>query len=112
MKNEYSIRPLANASGPIGTSIVPALLTALMPSCPICCMSLVSALGAGTTISAGWLRPITFGLLLLPVITMLISARQSGRYLPLLLAVVAASAMYFCKFQKYIADAATTAKSK
>src|SRR4030095_3721284 len=101
MKNELSIRSLANASRPIGTSAVPALLTALMPKCPICWMALMSALGVGTTVSAGWLRPITLGLLLLPIIPLVISARRSGRYRALLLAVVAASAMYFCKFQLF-----------
>src|SRR5690242_13539391 len=98
MKNELSIRSLAKPSGPLGTSVVPALLTALIPKCPICWLALLSALGVSTTIGIGWLRPITLGLLLLPVIAVLISARQSGRYLPLLLAVVAAAAMYFCKF--------------
>lgn len=101
MKNELSIRSLANASRPIGTSAVPALLTALMPKCPICWMALMSALGVGTTVSAGWLRPITLGLLLLPIIPLVISARRSGRYGALLLAVVAASSMYFCKFQLF-----------
>ena len=101
MKNELSIRSLANASRPIGTSAVPALLTALMPKCPICWMALMSALGVGTTVSAGWLRPITLGLLLLPIIPLVISARRSGRYRALLLAVVAASSMYFCKFQLF-----------
>lgn len=101
MKNELSIRSLANASRPIGTSAVPALLTALMPKCPICWMALMSAFGVGTTVSAGWLRPITLGLLLLPIIPLVISARRSGRYRALLLAVVAASSMYFCKFQLF-----------
>ena len=101
MKNELSIRSLANASRPIGTSAVPALLTALMPKCPICWMALMSAFGVGTTVSAGWLRPITLGLLLLPIIPLVISARRSGRYRALLLAVVAASSMYVCKFQLF-----------
>jgi hypothetical protein len=101
LKRELSIRSLGGRSGSIGTSAVPALLTVLMPKCPICWMALMSSLGVGSTIGADWLRPIAFGLLLLPVIALFIRARRCGRYGAFLLGIVAASAMYFCKFELF-----------
>jgi hypothetical protein len=92
-------RSLVSPSGAIGVSAIPAILTALMPKCPICWMSLMSVLGLSSTIKADWLRPLAIVFLLFPVVALFIRARRFGGYGPFLLGSVAATAMYFCKFQ-------------
>jgi hypothetical protein len=62
-------------------------------------MGLMSALGVSSTINADWLRPLAIIFLLLPLAALFIRARRFGGYGPLLLGIVAASAMYICKFE-------------
>ena len=94
-------RSLAGPSSAIGLSAIPAMLTACLPKCPICWMALMGALGVSSTLTAGWLRPLAIVFLLIPVSALFIRARRRGGYAPFTLGVIAASAMYFCKFELF-----------
>jgi hypothetical protein len=85
-------------SGGIGLSAIPAVLTAVMPKCPICWMALMGALGMGSTIGSDWLRPLAITFLLLPVSALFIRSFRHGGYGPFFLGLTAAVAMYLCKF--------------
>jgi len=88
-------------SGSIGFSAVTTVLTAAMPKCPICWMALMSALGVGSAITADWLRPLAITFLLLPLGALFIRARRRRAYGPFFLGLLAAAAMYLCKFNFY-----------
>jgi hypothetical protein len=90
--------PFVGPSGAIGASAISAMLTAIMPKCPICWMALMGALGVSSTINALWMRPLAVGFLLLPVGALLIRVRRRGGYGPFLLGLAGAVAMYLCKF--------------
>jgi len=85
-------------SGMIGFSAIPTVLAAAMPKCPICWMALMGALGVGSTINSDWLWPLAVAFLVLPVGALFVRARRLGRYGPFFLGLIAATAMYFCKF--------------
>jgi hypothetical protein len=59
----------------------------------------MSALGVGSVINSQWLRPLALALLLLSVGALLIRGRRRGGYGPLFLGLIAATAMYWCKFR-------------
>ena len=101
MSKELPSRSLAGPSGAIGLSAIPAMLTAVLPKCPICWMALMGALGVSTTLTAGWLRPLAIFFLLIPVLFLFIRARRRRGYAPFILGVIAASAMYFFKFELF-----------
>ena len=88
-------------SGRIGFSAIPTVLTVAMPKCPICWMALMGALGVSSTINADWLRPLAITLLMLSVGALFVRARRRGGYGPFFLGLLAAAAMYFCKFRVY-----------
>jgi hypothetical protein len=85
-------------SGSIGFSAVPTVLAAVMPKCPICWMALMSVLGVGSTINSDWLRPLAVIFLMLAVGALFIRARRRSGYGPFFLGLLAAIAMYLCKF--------------
>jgi len=85
-------------SGMIGFSAIPTVLAAAMPKCPICWMAFMGALGVGSTINSDWLWPLAVTVLGLPVGALFVRARRLGRYGPFFLGLIAATAMYFCKF--------------
>jgi hypothetical protein len=88
-----------NQSRNIGFSALIAILVAAIPKCPICWIALMSALGVGSAINSNWLQPLVVALLFLPVSVLLIGARRRDRYGPFFLGLVAAIAMYLCKFR-------------
>jgi hypothetical protein len=90
--------PFAGPSGAIGASAISAMLTAIMPKCPICWMALMGALGVSSTINAMWMRPLAVGFLLLPVGALLLRIRCRGGYGRFFLGLACAAAMYACKF--------------
>jgi hypothetical protein len=90
--------PFFGPSGAIGASAISAMLTAIMPKCPICWMALMGALGVSSTINALWMRPLAVGFLLLPVGALFIRVRRRGGYGPFFLGLAGAVAMYSCKF--------------
>ena len=90
--------PFVGPSGVIGASAISAVLTAIMPKCPICWMALMGALGVSSMINAVWIRPLAVGFLLLPVGALFIRVRLRGGYGPFFLALAGAMAMYLCKF--------------
>ena len=90
--------PFVGLSGVIGASAISAVLTAIMPKCPICWMALMGALGVSSMINAVWMRPLAVGFLLLPIGALFIRIRLRGGYGPFFLALAGAMAMYLCKF--------------
>lgn len=82
----------------IGLSAVTTLLIAAMPKCPICWMALMSAIGAGSTISSSWLQPAALAMLLISVSALLLRARSRRGYGPFILGFVAAVSLYLFKF--------------
>jgi hypothetical protein len=88
-------------SGSIGFSAVTTVLTAAMPKCPICWMALMTALGVGSAINSDWMRPLAILFLLLPVGALFVRARRRGAYGPFCLGLLAATALYLCKFNFY-----------
>src|SRR5215813_4673648 len=83
----------------IGFSAASTLLLAIMPKCPFCWMALVSTIGVTWPISSEWLRSFVLALLLIQLGLLLFGAHRSHDYLPFLLGVGAAIAMYVCKFR-------------
>lgn len=83
----------------IGFSAMPAILLAAIPKCPLCWMALMSAVGAGSSISSSWLQPLTVALLLFSVSALFVRARRLRRYVPFSLGLLAAVAIYLCKFR-------------
>jgi phosphate/sulfate permease len=59
----------------------------------------MGALGVGSTISASWLQPVAMGLLLLSLSALLVRARRRHSYAPFVLGLLAAVALYWCKFR-------------
>jgi hypothetical protein len=88
-----------NQSRNIGFSALSAILVAAIPKCPICWLALMSALGVGSVINSNWLQPLVVALLFLPVSVLLAGARYRRGYGPFFLGLVAAIAMYLCKFR-------------
>jgi hypothetical protein len=86
-------------SGNLGFSAIPAVLLVAMPKCPLCWITLMGTLGVGSTISASWLQPLAMGLLLLSVSALLVRARRRHSYAPFVLGLLAAVALYWCKFR-------------
>jgi hypothetical protein len=85
-------------SGNFGLSTIPVVLLAIMPKCPLCWIALMGTLGVGSIISTNWLQPLAVGLLLLPLSALLARARRRGSYAPFFLGLLAAVALYVCKF--------------
>lgn len=90
---------MTRSSTSIGFSVASTLLLAIMPKCPVCWIALVSAVGLSWPISAGWLRSLTIAFSLVPLGLLLWNAHRSRDYRPLLLGMVAAIALYVCKFR-------------
>ena len=89
---------LRNKSGDITWSALATVLIAVTPKCPLCWMAFMSVLGIGSVINYYWLQPLVVMLLLLSVSALLIRAWRQQRYSPFWLGLVAALAMYLCKF--------------
>jgi hypothetical protein len=70
-----------------------------MPKCPLCWIALVSAVGLSWPISSGWLQSLTIASSLVPLGLLLSRAHRSRDYRPLLLGLIAATALYVCKFR-------------
>lgn len=83
----------------IGFSIASTLVLAIIPKCPLCWIALVSAVGLSWPISSGWLRSFTIAFSLVPLGLLLSRAHSSRNYRPLLLGLIAAIALYVCKFR-------------
>ena len=83
----------------IGLSAVTVVVLAAMPKCPLCWMALMSALGVSSIINSQWLQPLAITLLLLSVGALFVRARSRHGYGPFCLGLVAAVAMYLCKFR-------------
>ena len=90
--------PFVAPSGAIAASAISAMLTAIMPKCPICWMAVMGALGVSSTINAVWMRPLAIGFLLVPVGALFIRVRCRGGYGPFFLGLAGAVALYLCKF--------------
>jgi hypothetical protein len=90
---------IRNRSGNIGFSALIAILVAAIPKCPLCWIALMSALGIGSAINSNWLQPLVIALLFLPLCVLLVAARRRRVYGPFFLGLVAATAMYLCKFR-------------
>jgi mercuric ion transport protein len=90
---------ISNQSRNIGFSALSAILVAAIPKCPLCWIALMSALGVGSAINSNWLQPLVVALLFLPVTVLLAGARRRRGYGPFFLGLVAAIAMYLCKFR-------------
>jgi hypothetical protein len=88
-----------NQSRNVGFSALSAILVAAVPKCPLCWIALTSALGVGSAINSSWLQSVVIALLFLPVSVLLFGARRRRRYGPFFLGLVAAIAMYLCKFR-------------
>jgi hypothetical protein len=61
-------------------------------------MALMSAIGAGSTISLSWLQPVSVAMLLISVSALFIRARSRRGYGPFILGFVAAASLYLFKF--------------
>ena len=94
-----STEAIRNQSRNIKLSALVAVLIAAMPKCPICWMALVSALGAGSVINASWSQPLAAVFLFLPVSFLLARARRRHGYGPFFLGLIAAIAIFLCKFR-------------
>jgi hypothetical protein len=79
-------------------SAVTAILTAALPKCPLCWMTLTGALGVGSLVPSRWMRPVAVAILLLPVTMLFVRARRLRVYGPFALGLAAAAVMYLCKF--------------
>lgn len=83
----------------IGFSAASTLLLAIMPKCPLCWIALVSTIGVTWPVSSEWLRSFVVALSLMQLGLLLFGARRSHDYRPFLLGVIAAIALYVCKFR-------------
>lgn len=83
----------------IGFSAVATVLAVAVPKCPICWVALAGALGVGSAVSSYWSQPLAVALLLLPVSALFVRARARRGYGPFSLGLLAAVAMYLCKFR-------------
>ena len=90
---------MTRSSTSIGFSVASTLLLAIMPKCPLCWIALVSAVGLSWPISSGWLQSLTIAFSLVPLGLLLSRAHRSRDYRPLLLGLIAAIALYVCKFR-------------
>ena len=59
----------------------------------------MTTLGVGSVISSVWLQPLAIALLVITLGALFLRARRLRRYRPLFLGLVAAVAMYLCKFK-------------
>jgi hypothetical protein len=62
-------------------------------------MALTGALGAGSAINSYWLQPLAVALLFLSLSALLLRARRRHGYGPFWLGLIAAAAIYLCKFR-------------
>jgi hypothetical protein len=90
---------IRNQSRNIGFSALSAILVAALPKCPLCWIALMSALGVGSALNSTWLQPLIIVLLFLPVSMLLAGAHRRRGYGPFFLGLLAAIAMYLCKFR-------------
>jgi hypothetical protein len=79
-------------------TLLPAAAVTLLPKCPLCLMGIMSALGLGTLIGVGWLKPLTLVMLGAAVGSLALRARRSRGYNPLLLGLLAAVMVFVSKF--------------
>ena len=83
----------------MGLSAASTVLLAVMPKCPLCWIALMSTIGVTWPASSGWLRSFVVVLSLVPLGILLVWSHQSQKYWPLILGLMAAIALYICKFR-------------
>jgi hypothetical protein len=81
-----------------GIAVLPTIIAVWLPKCPLCWMGLMGALGVGSLIKMGWLRPLTMAFLVLSLSFLAFRAPTRHGYGPLGLGVLATALVYFSKF--------------
>jgi hypothetical protein len=82
----------------INFSLVPPLVVAALPKCPVCLAALLSALGVGAFIRASWLMPIMLGFLGVMLVTLAFRARRRRGLKPFYLGFAASLIILSGKF--------------
>jgi len=90
---------LKQRSSNVGLSGAATLVATAMPKCPLCWIALMSTIGVSWPLNASWLRSLTFALMLIPLGLLLFRGHSTDNYRPFLLGLIAAIAMYLCKFR-------------
>ena len=83
---------------PVGFTLVPTVAAAILPKCPLCLMSVMSAVGLSSSIKASWLLPLTLFLLFTAIAALAFQARRRRSYSSFLLGVIAAAIIISGKF--------------
>lgn len=81
-----------------GITVLPALITVMLPKCPLCWMGILSVLGVNSAVNFVWLQSLTVFFLILCLISLAFRARQNDNYAPLILGAAASGAIYSFKF--------------
>ena len=82
----------------LNLTLLPTLVMAALPKCPLCLMGLMSVVGLGSFIQASWLLPLTLTFLIIALGAMALRANKRHNYGPFGLGVISAVVILLGKF--------------
>lgn len=82
----------------LNLTLLPTLVMAALPKCPLCLMGLMSVVGLGSFIQASWLLPLMLIFLIITLGAMALRANKRHNYGPFSLGVISAIVVLMGKF--------------